>query len=198
MATGVAVLPALPIVVLGLGQRRNQLSWIRPMTLDTVFTAPGRGVQVRGCRAARNRARAGRALAGQPAGPRDGGRGGAAAGRVDRGLVRDVVAVGAPVRHGGRARTCLLAAATLLSDGPPARSCGDPPPPSSCSPRWRYRRRRICGALATHDGPNSRAAGAVVARDQQPGDVIIYGTGFGQVWAHFAVRAGRRWGMGTC
>lgn len=169
--TPVAVLPVLPLIWLGLHQKGQQLDWIDPMTLHQVWTAPG---DIFGSAAA------GLLLIGLAFAARASDR------RVIRELV--VLAVVPPV---------LLIAVSFAGSSywvPRYVLFVIPAVALLAASSLRGLRLRAAGAVvllaavaapaqhavrgpASHLGADFRAVARVIAANQQPGDVIVYGTG---------------------
>jgi mannosyltransferase len=171
VVTPIAVVPVLPFIYLGLTQRGGQLDWIPAMTPDQVWLAPG---DIFGSAAA------GLLLVGLALVVR----------RPERRVVRElaVLAVLPPVVLIGVSfitsslwvpryvlfvvpAVCLLAAAALRGLNPRALAALILLAAVAIPAQEAVRR------PASHMGADFRTISRVIARDQRPGDVIVYGTG---------------------
>jgi mannosyltransferase len=179
IAAPIAVLPVLPLVWLGLHQKGEQLDWIAPMTLHQVWEAPG---------AIFGSAAAGLLLIGLAF----------AARAADRRVVRELamLAVVPPlllmaVSFAGPSfwvpryvlfivpAVGLLAAAALRALRLPAFGAVVLLAAVAIPAQHQVR------GPASHLGANFRAVARVISAQQQPGDVIVYGTS-----GNWSLRAG--------
>ena len=151
VVTGVALMPVLPLVYLGLTQRGNQLDWIPPMNQEQIWAAPG-----------------------------------AIFGSAAAGLL--VIGIALAVRWPDRQVTRELA---VLATLPPVVLIAVSFVASSLwVPRYvlfvvpmicllaglAMPAQREVREPASHMGANFRAIAGIIEREQQPGDVIVYGT----------------------
>lgn len=179
VVTPIALVPVLPLVYLGLTQRGQELDWLPPMRLSEVWTAPG---DIFGSAAA------GLLLIGLAL----------AARWRDRRPVHElaVLAVLPPVVLIGISfvtsplwvpryvlfvvpAICLLAALALGGLRPRALAALLLLAAVSVPTQVRFR------GPVSHMGPDYRSVAETIARDQLPGDVIVYGTS-----GTWALRAG--------
>jgi mannosyltransferase len=172
VAAAAGVLPVLPLVLLGLTERGDQLDWIEPMKAGIVLAAPG---------AVFGSAAVGLLVIGLALTVR----------WPDRVLVREFTAAAVlppAVLIGVSFATsslwvpryvmvvlpalCLLAAAALLH---PGRSAVRAAAALLLLVAVGLPAQREVRGPASHHGPDFRAVGAVVAREQRPGDAVVYG-----------------------
>ena len=170
VVTAVALLPVLPFAYLGLTQRGSQLDWLPPMTLGQVMTAPG---DIFGA-AAVGLLLIGLALVARHRDP-----------RLPRELAALAVAPPAALMGVSFLTSSLWVPRYVLVVVPAVCLC------AALSLRavplragavlllvlmvgWPAQQR--VRSQTSHMGPDFRAVGRYLERNQQPGDVIVYGT----------------------